>query len=253
MVTTNQIVIQKYDTLDIDHLTVYEQYLVITNDQPYIAILYLLHLHPAKKKYHNMRYLAGNNEMMEVYDGECWLKIGIRKALTRFFYCLRQTIGLIFNRFRLFLSNKAVRFIPKAHYYGYYKVSFPRNTIKQINLHLQHGSRTESVEMQQIVVVPDENDEAWWALSKNFTWAEVEKFLAKLDKCRIDLDHELVQIKSDVLAICAKNEELKIFFRKLNLRINRRLINWDRDRLEDSSEELVSEGEDEGNLKGVKQ
>lgn len=242
----NQNIIQKYDSFNINDLTLYEQYLSLTDkNSPYTALLNHLNLNPTKARYHNM-YANIRNRLMDIHTGEEWVKMAVQEALSNVFCRERIAIGFIFNRFRIFLSNRTTKLLPTAYYYGYIENHyFERDTVRKIKLHLYNHRKGKTSATKECV--PNNESKVWWALSKNFTWAEVEKLITKLDKYGIDLDNEMVRIKTDILALCQKKPQLKKFFKKLLLRIHWRIKQYKQDRLETSSEEIVS-GEASENL-----
>lgn len=240
----HQTIIKKYDTYDINDLTVYEQYLCLTaKDSPYTALLDHLNLNPTREQYHNMRYNDFHSNKMDVHTGEQWMKTLASEALGSIVSQERIAIGFIFNRFRIFLSNKRTKLTAEAYYYGHRQVyRLHKFMVEQVKMHLYNYRKTKKVIKEQI---PDKNSGVWWALSKNFTWAEVEEYINKLDKYGIDLDHELVRVKAEILALCQRKPRLKDFFRKLLARIKDRMkvVHWDD--LDESSEEVIMGSEEE--------
>ena len=77
----------------------------------------------------------------------------------------------------------------------------------------------------------NQSDKIFWALSKNFTWSEVEKLLTKMEESEIDFDENLEEIKQNILIAIKKNTKLKKFFKKYLKRIDYFI-----DKFENSSE-----------------
>jgi len=160
----------------------------------------------------------------------------------------RIMIDLIFDRFRCFLSNKATHIIPKSYYYGsrqnyfYYK-----KLVQHVKLHLYNNRKMESKTDNKIPSNP--NNKIFWALSKSFTWSEVDALITKMDELEIDFDDNLTDIKNNILSKCESKPKLMEFFKKLLKRINYLIEQFqnssdsDSDSIESSSNENSDESD----------
>lgn len=223
-----QPIVLKYDCFDLADLTLYEQYLSLTDkNSPYTALLDQLNLNPMKSKYHNMRYGDLHSNSMDVYDGTKWIKSLVTNALSEVVSAERIMIGSIFNRFRIFLNNEATDLIPTAYYYGYREnYWFHKQVVTDVKLHLYNYTRHSSNNNQTTENVPSEDDEVWWALFDNFTWAEVKAYITKMDKYKINFDKPLDNIKCDIETICSNKPKLTLFFQKLLLHIDQIIVSY---------------------------
>lgn len=230
-----QPIISKYDKYDINDLTLYEQYLSLTSkESPYTAFLDHLNLNPTKEKYHNIKYKNIHKNIIDIYDGEKWIKGLVNNALSDVISAERIMIGLIFNRFRCFLNGKATKLIPKAYYYGYINnYRFHKKMVQQIKVHLYNNRNNNNTPNENIST--DKNDDVWWAISKRFDWNNVNNYINKMDKYEIDFDGDLDNIKTNIQKLCDDKPKLKIFFKKLLVRIDRLICDFNDSRSSSTS------------------
>ena len=212
---------------DINDLTLFEQYLSLTSkNSPYTALLDNLNLNPNKPVYHNIHLGNINKNMMDVHNGEKWIKEIMLNALSGIIDTKRIMIQMIFNRFRCFLNKKATHLIPKAFYYGcpqnYY---FHKKIVQHIKAHLYNNRNIIPNQNTPKENIPTERtNETWWALTKKFNWKDVDSLLSKMDELKIDLDKNLDEIKIQ-LTNCIKNKPklaqfFKTFFKHITKLIN---------------------------------
>uniref|UniRef100_A0A6C0LQL5 C2H2-type domain-containing protein n=1 Tax=viral metagenome TaxID=1070528 RepID=A0A6C0LQL5_9ZZZZ len=246
VVAINNLVIQpilnKYDEYDINNLTIYEQYLSLTSKtSPYTALLDNYNLNPTKEKYHNMIYKDDHRSTMEVYDGNKWIKEVVNNALSNVVCSERIMIGLIFNRFRIFLNRKATKLIPQAYYFGYKEnYYFHKKVVQNIKLHLYNNQKNKNEVEEKIP--KNEDNEVWWAITKRFKWSEVESYINKMDEYEINFDKTLDEIKDDINKLCKEDQKMAKFFKKLLLQINDFIKDFNNAQNSDvSSEELNSD------------
>ena len=148
-----------------------------------------------------------------------WLKEIMTNALSNVVDSKRIMIGMIFNRFRCFLSNKATFLIPKAYYYGYTEnYYFHKKLIQHIRFHLHNNSKNKK--LTEIEVPDDRNDKIFWALSKKFIWNEVSELISIMDEIGIDFDKDLDNIKKQLNDNSNKFKTIDHLFEKLITRIN---------------------------------
>ena len=241
--------IHNYTHNDIDDLTLFEQYLCLTSkSSPYAELLNHLNLNPNKPQYQNMKITNINKKYMDVNDGQKWIKEIILDAVSNIVDSKRIMIQLIFDRFRCFLSNKATYFVPKSIYYGLRQnFFFYKKVVQHVKLHLYNNRNIESKTDNDIP--DDRNDKIFWALSKNFTWLEVNAYITKMDKLNIDFDDNLDGIKSSILNKCENKPKLKKFFKKLLKRIDYLIelfhTSNDEDTIESSSNDKSDQSNDD--------
>ncbi|BCS83779.1 hypothetical protein QLL95_gp0344 [Cotonvirus japonicus] len=238
-----QPIIYSYDYNDINDLTLFEQYLSLTSKtSPYTALLDHLNLNPTKPKYHNIKLTNLNRSVMDVHNGERWIKEIMNDALSNIVDSKRIMIYIIFNRFRCFLSKKATKLIPKSYYYGcgspdnFY---FHKKIVNNVKVHLyNYGKINKKIDEN----IPENRDnEVFWALSKKFKWGEVEKIIIKMDEFGIDLDNDLDVIKKLIKEKLSGSEitkSLKKFIKRVN-----KLITDFKNEEESSSGESSSESD----------
>ncbi|ANB50168.1 type II secretion system protein E [Powai lake megavirus] len=141
---------------------------------------------------------------------------------------------MIYDRFRCFLNKKAICMIPEGIYHGlsdnYY---FHKNLVKYIKVHLYNNRKLKPKNKEQI---PDDNNhEVFWALSKKFTWEEINKLITKMDKLNIDFDANLDDIKQELLMHIDINPKLGLTFKKLLKRIDKLILNFNENVNEETS------------------
>ena len=219
-----QPIIHPYDYRDLNDLTLYEQYLSLTSkDSPYTALLDHLNLNPAKPQYHNINVANINRNTIDIHNGQKWIKEIMNNALSNVVTSERIMIGMIFNRFRYFLSKKATNLIPKSYYYGFVQnYYFHKKIIQHIKVHLYNNRDIDNKSINE--EIPYDNDPVFWALSKKFTWDDVTTLITKMDKLNIDFDKNLDDIKNQLLSRIKEKPKLDNFFKKLLKHINK-LIN----------------------------
>ena len=234
-----QPIIHSYDYRDLNDLTLFEQYLSLTSkDSPYTALLDHLNLNPAKPQYHNIKVSNLKINTIDVHDGQHWIKEIMKNALSNVVNSERIMIGMIFNRFRCFLSKKATQLIPKSYYYGFVEnYYFHKKMIDQIKVHLYNHRNIKNAVNEKI---PDENDPVFWALSKKFSWDDVSLLLTKMDKLEINLDKNLDNIKNQILDCTKEKPNLDNFFKKILKHINKLI-----DDFKESSDSEISSSNEE--------
>ena len=215
------IIINYFGQDDINDLTLFEQYLALTSKtSPYITLLDQLNLNPNKSKYNNVRISNINRNIMDIHNGTKWLKETMKIALSNIIDTKRVMIELIFNRFRMFLSNKANHTVPRAYYYGltenYY---LHKQMMQRVRVHLYNN---RDIANNNYAPIPPKrrNHEIWWALSKQFEWIEVESLLNELDELGINLDNNLGDIKIQLNEKIHNNNKLLKFFDKFLLHLD---------------------------------
>ncbi|AVL93378.1 hypothetical protein mvi_18 [Megavirus vitis] len=221
-----QPIIYNYIHNDIKDLTLFEQYLSLTSKiSPYTALLDHLNLDPDKPQYHNILLTNLNQNIINIHNGNEWIKEIMNNAISNVIDSKRIMIKMIYNRFRCFLNEKATCLIPKAIYYGlsdnYY---FHKKLVKHIKVHLYNNRKLKPKNKEEI---PNNKDhEVFWALSKKFTWDEVDKLISKMDKLDINFDANLDDIKQELLMHIDINPKFESIFKKLLRRIDRLILNF---------------------------
>jgi len=208
--------IHPYDYNGLNDLTLFEQYLSLASkDSPHSALLDHLNLNPNKPSYHNI-YLGNlNKNHIDIHNGEKWIKEMMNNAVSDIIDSKSIIIKMIFDKFRCFLGNKALYHIPRYyHYYGFKKhYYFHKKLIQRIKIHLYNNRHAS--EMPNENIPENRKDKIFWALSKQFTWPEVENLLAKMEKLKIDLiGKDLNEIKQQILNIIKDKPKSKTLFKK---------------------------------------
>lgn len=228
-----QPILHKYDYNDINDLTLFEQYLSITSKKsPYTAFLDNLNLNPTKPQYHNMLYSDVSRNTINVHNGEKWIREVVKYALSNVIDSHRIMIMIIFNRFRIFLSQKATHLTKKAFYYGSPEPSnlyFHKKVVKNIKLHLYNNRKKNTKSIEKIP--NDRNDKCFIALSKRFNWQEVENLINCLDDLEINFDTNLNQIKDQISDCIETDPTLNKTFAKLNRQIDFHINNFNKEKL----------------------
>ena len=220
-------IIYNYSHNDINDLSLFEQYQSLTTkSSPYVALLDHLNLNPNKPKYKNIRLGSVHRNTMDVHNGEEWMKEIVNTALCQIIDTKRMMIGIIFNRFRCFLSNKAIKLIPDAFYYGFREnYSFHKQIMLHLKVHLYN--KRNNKDPPNTTVPDDRKNEVWWALSKRFNWKEVTKLIIKMDKLQINFDKDLNEIKVQILDCIRDKPKRKQFFHKLLKKIDVYINNFE--------------------------
>ncbi|XWV26662.1 hypothetical protein QJ857_gp0398 [Tupanvirus soda lake] len=224
--TQNNIVIQPiiiypYNHNDVNDLTLFEQYLAISSEEsPHSALIDHLNLNPEKPSYHNIHLSNLNKNIVDVHNGEKWIKEIMTNAISSLIDTKTDLIKKIFNKFRCFLSNKAMYHIPRYyHYYGFKEHSQTyKKLIQQIKVHLYNNR--DNGEKPKENIPTDRNNKIYWALSKQFTWPEVDNLITKMDEFDIDYNQNLDEIKQQLLVIIDDKPKLFKFFKKFLKRLN---------------------------------
>lgn len=236
------IVINSYDQNDLNDLTLFEQYLALTSKKsPYTALLNHLNLNPNKPKYHNMKYSNINKNTMDVFDGKDWLKEIVNNAVLNIVDSKKIMIQIIFNRFRLFLSDKATYIIPKSYYYGCVEnLYFHKKLVHNVKLHLYNNRKNnKNKETYFEAPVPnDRKDPVFWALSKKFSWNEVDEIITLMDENNIDFNNNL----NDLKILITNNSTIfsDLLYNKLIKRLNYFINEFIKDNEKNKKSKLTS-------------
>lgn len=213
--------IHNYEHNDINDLSLFEQYISLTSESsPYTALLDHLNLNPTKSQYHNIKVKNINKNTIDIHNGEKWIKEVVNNAISNIIDSKRIMIGLIFNRFRCFLSRKATHLIPKAYFYGFkHNFYFHKKLIQNIKVHLYNNRNHNTVIDEDIP--NNSKDHVFWALSKRFRWTDVERLITKMDELQIDFDKDLSKIKKQINQHSESDKYLSKIFKPLIKQIDK--------------------------------
>lgn len=213
--------VHPYQYNDINDLSLFQQYLSLTcKSSPHSELLFNLNLDPQKPSYHNIRLGNINKNIMDVHNGEKWVKEMVKIAINNIIDSKTILIKMIFNKFRFFLNKRALYHIPKYyHYYGFgHCQQTYKNLMNYIKIFLYNNRFMENKNTKKIP--DDKNDPVFWALSKKFEWFEIEKIISKMEKLEINFDKNSYEIKQQLLKIIDKRPKLYNCFKKFLKHIN---------------------------------
>jgi hypothetical protein len=227
-ITIEKIIVKNYDSNDINDLTLLEQYLTLTSEiSPYHQLLNYLNVNHKNPKFYNINLPSLTKSNIKVITNNSWITKNLKETIDEVFNSKRLLIGLIFNRFRFFFSNKAVSIIPRKYYFGdtenlhLYKkyVVGIKNHLYDNNLKNKNNKIDTSLP-NKIKPTESEQKEIFWAISKNYTWNEITETITEMNENNINFDTDLGEIKKQLLSddVEFKNENL---FKKLIKRITR--------------------------------
>ena len=227
--------IHPYEYNDINDLTLFEQYLSLTSrESPHSALLDNLNLDPNKSSYHNIHVGNPDKNIMKVHNGNKWIKEIMKIALGNIIDSKTVLIKMIFNKFRFFLNNKALYYIPRYyHYYGFRQhTQTYKNLMNYIKVYIHNNQNMDKKIDKNIPI--DRNDKIFWALCKKFDWSEVEELITKMEELNIDFNDDLDKIKKQIISVQDKYK-LKNFFKKFLKRIDYLIEDYKNNENSDSS------------------
>lgn len=240
--------IYPYQYNDINDLTLFEQYLCIASlEPPHSTLIDYLNLNPDKPSYHNIKISNINKNIMDVHNGEKWIKEIMNNALGIIVDSKTDLFKPILEKFRHFLSNKAMYYVFRYyHYFGFkHDIQKYKKLMQYIKVNLYNNRHMDKNIYKKIPT--DRNDKIYRILSKNFVWSEVEELITKMEKLKINPGGNPEEIKQQILLAIDKKPELEIFFKKFLKRINHSEIESkikdDSDESPDSSEENFYDSE----------
>lgn len=211
---------------DLSDLTLFEQYCILTSKSSiYTSILDHFNLNPKRPEYHNMRITNLNKKTMDVHDGNNWIELVIPQVMVKIVISYTWIISTLLTKFRILLNNKAIDLIPTAFFHCEPESASLRyvELIEHIRNHI-YDKRDNNEE--PICKIPkDRNHEIFWAISKNFNWSDVKKYVAMFNKYNIDFNADLEEIK-EVLIFVKNKSKSKKFKKKIILRINNFIENY---------------------------
>ncbi|ANB50170.1 hypothetical protein [Powai lake megavirus] len=170
-------------------------------------------------------YIHNDIKDLTLFEQYLSLTSKIYNAISNVIDSKRIMIIMIYDRFRCFLNKKAICMIPEGIYHGlsdnYY---FHKKLVKHIKVHLYNNRKLKPKNKEEI---PNNKDhEVFWALSKKFTWDEVDKLISKMDELDINFDANLDDIKQELLMHIDINPKFESIFKKLLKRIDRLILNF---------------------------
>ena len=252
-------IIYNYTYIDINDMSLFEQYSAITSDSsPHIGILNNLNLNPNKREYHNMQITNKTSKYMTVYDGNDWIREFKKIVLSNVIRSNHIAYIHLYYKFRLFLKDDYLN-----NYNKYYNPDPTTPVFKQIqelmHLNIYNNTKFTSTKRNDIIIL-DKDDPVWNPLNKNFTWAEIEHILTKLNELSIHLSTikndmlegtEMIYIMNLINGAIKKDPELKSVFKKFLERIERTLENNEINEDESISSETTSKDQSDEKKKPI--
>ena len=212
--------IYPYNYHNIEDLSLFEQYVIITSKiSPYTLLLDNLNLNLNRPQYNNIYYRNITKNIIDLHDGEKWIKGVLSISLDRIIISKIIVLKVIFNKFRIFFGNEAMKLIPYFHHYGREQNSDEYKDLAiDIKFHLYNNRNVKKKNDEKIPT--DRNHKIWWAISKWFNWNEVDELITKMIELGTDFDKNLDDIKINILGYIEQNPHLERFFKKLLKRID---------------------------------
>ena len=212
-ISTN-ISLKRFDDHSINDLTLFEQYSLLTSSvSPYIILLDLLNLNPAKSEHHNIQYRNNRLRTMKVYDGKDWIESLWEEAIPKIITAKRNMIKAIYDKFYIFLSDNASESISTDYNSYDFNSSIRNATIRRFKNYLYDNKKMNLTE--EVTMSENRNHKMWWALDENFSWPEVEALMNKLEKYEIKYDGNPKKIYREIIKVAKGKPKLKFFFKKL--------------------------------------
>jgi len=184
---------------NIDDLTLVEQFSCLVNDEinniPYENLLSQYNFNANKQEYQNI-FAIPNSKNIEVFNGEEWVS---RKKSNILDYIIKSKCDIlrkIYNRFRIFLGNRYHN-ISITHIYNGTGGKIGYEKIKDFvlsHLYNQHGKYRERKISNDDISSDNKKDPIRKALTKTFTWSNVEEYITTMLELEIDFDKNLSSI-----------------------------------------------------------
>lgn len=198
--TVINVQIHPYTHIDIDNLTLFEQFACLTSrNSPFKASIDFLNLNPNKPEYHNVRIPSITHSHICVYDGDQWLKQMISETILEISEIRHESLSRMFDKFRCFLSISSVDEIEDAIFYGLNRINKFNDYGKKLVRVLKHHIYNKVPKHKPVEIIPDIDDPIFWALNKKFTWVEIEYFIRKMDEYDIDFSKNIIELKNQII------------------------------------------------------
>jgi len=133
----------------------------------------------------------------------------------------RDVLGVIFNKFRIFLG---IRYLGHHMYYLYSGKECCKKEYKLLSAELKILLYNYRTSKKDIIFtdnnIPDDNNHIWKHLSKTFTWTEAASYISIMDDIGVDFNWDLGRIYNFINAydnISIRSSLLKIRNRIQNL------------------------------------
>ena len=226
-IVNNNFFIRNYNCYDAKDLKLFDQYrFLISIPTPHIVLLDMFNLNPNEPRYHNIHYGNEKSSNVNFVKDDKWDKDEAKPIFNSMIISGTNLFRSVYNRFRIFFSNKARTDIP-----GFYFKEFNINNDKIAACIRKHLYKNRSKTQKNIVrtekhidnedIPNDRNDKIFWALHMNFIWDEVKQFFVISDEIKINFDADLNSIKNELIE---KNLSFKFcenLYNKIIKRIDR--------------------------------
>lgn len=224
-----------YDQYDIFDLTLFEQYVILTNKKlPYLAILDHFNFNINNDKYHNIHYGDISRKSIKIYDGNQWIHDFVQDVIEKLIASHTDVIYTLYARFRIFLTIRSTDVIADAYYAPIKPFTYNKLSSK-IKYHLYHNNKIKK--NPNNVIPTNRSDEIFWALSKNFNWNDVEILMQRLDNFDVDFSKNMSEIKNEVIEKIDIDDKPQ---RKLFKRIDQIIADLENSIAANSSSESIS-------------
>lgn len=219
-ITNNITNIHPYDYYDILSLPIIGQYRIITDKRsPYRKILDYFNLSKNNPEYHNIRLPDLHRKYVNVYTDE-WMKEVNDNAISKLIASHKDIIGVLLDRFRIFVNDKAFDLIPKAYMYGSgTDPDIHKKLSTHIKIHLFNHRNKKLYTSPDIL--KEKTNKIFWALSKDYEWQEVEDTITELDNLNIDFHEDLTTMNKKILQKNIKSQMTPNLYIKLVTRLDK--------------------------------
>jgi hypothetical protein len=214
--TTTDVIIKSYLDMNINDLTLSEQYAILTiGDNPYKNILDYLNFYPDKAEYHNIELRNLKSDTIYLHDGNKQIAEDVKIGIINIISTIRTLLCSIFNRFRIFMSSEFHK-IQICNLYA----SLPccKKEYKMLTSTIKRHLYNKKGAKEYPVV--SENDPSF--LARIFKWDDVEGYLTQMIEIGINFDLDLIDIYNTNVRY-TKNCDNKVaeqkYFHKLLKRI----------------------------------
>lgn len=156
---------------------------------------------------------------MNVYT-DIWIKEFMDEAMERLIVSHKDIIGIIFNRFRIFLNFKRMGLSSDAFYYGCNSCRERIGLAQYLKIHLyNHRDTKTQVHME---VPKDPNHKMFRLLTRKyrFKWDDVGDTINEMDDIGIDFNADLCTMKTQLLTKKANEFMTLRLYKKLIKRLN---------------------------------
>lgn len=214
----NSIIQYHYLHYNIDDISLFEQYLVISRNitpkcSPDTALLSLFQYNNNKSKYHNIR--CSKDESFEIFDGTQWIP-GSKHIIKNITSRVRTAVRSIYHKFKFFLTPDCIQYVT-----NYLERSKPaKKGYGAINAKLNKYICKSSPADRDYKIPKSKNSSLLKSIIDEFTWDSISAYIEKMESINIIFDAEAQVIRAAILAHVERSDyDTRIFFKKLHDRI----------------------------------